>query len=239
MYVLHAQSPDGKAFPCLYALLTDKTQASYDKVFDILKEYADKGPEFVVVDLELAPMNCYRKYWPEAVVEGCEFHVRRALQEQMATKGVLPAYNADTHLQYVIDLIHALMFVPYDQIVNVYEKVVEPLVNKTITALENGEGIDDHEFHIPSKYDNVHFPVQLTDYFTYLENFYIGAMNRSGKRRKPAYPPDVWSKYNAVLAGRYRTSNSAENWHAQIQSSINKLASIWKFVDWLSQVSML
>ena len=198
----------------MYALLTDKTQASYDKVFSIVKEYADKGPEFVIVDLELAPMNCYRKYWPEAVIEGCEFHVRRAMRENMASKGVLPAYNADYHLQYVIDVFQALMFVPYDQIVNLYETVVDPIVNKTITAMENDEPVDDHHIRLPSKYDNVNFPVQLTDYFTYLENFYIGATNRSGKRRKPAYPPEVWSKYNSVLAGRYRTSNSAENWHS-------------------------
>ena len=116
-----------------------------------------------------------------------------------------------------------------------FDEVVEPLFNKTVTAFEESEPIDDHRIVLPSKYDSTNFPALLSDYLSYLEIFYIGAKNRSGKRRKAAYPPEIWSKFNAVLAGRYRTSNSAENWHRQVQSSLNKLGSIYKFIDWISQ----
>ena len=61
-------------------------------------------------------MSQYRNYWPEAVVEGCEFHVRRAFRENMAAKGILAAYNADDHIQYIVDLFKALIFAPHDQV---------------------------------------------------------------------------------------------------------------------------
>ena len=125
------------------------------------------------------------------------------------------------------------------KIERLYDEVVEPIFNTTVTAIENDEEIDEHRIVLPSKYDATNFPVLLSDYFTYLENYYIGAANRSGKRRKPAYSPELWSKYNAVLAGRYRTSNSAENWHRQVQSSLNKMGSVWKFIDWISQVKLI
>jgi hypothetical protein len=124
-------------------------------------------------------------------------------------------------------------------VTRLFDEVVEPLFNKTVTALEESEPIDDHRIVLPSKYDSTNFPALLSDYLSYLEIFYIGAKNRSGKRRKAAYPPEIWSKFNAVLAGRYRTSNSAENWHRQVQSSLNKLGSIYKFIDWISQEDIL
>ena len=239
LYVVHCQAKDGIAYPAIYGMFTDRSAATYHQFFSILKEIADKGPEFVVVDLELAPMSQYNDFWPEAVVEGCEFHVRRAFRENMGAKGILSAYNGDPHLQYVIDLFKALIFAPHDQIPRLFEDVVDPLFGQTLSALENDEPIDEHRIVLPAKYDSTNFPVMLSEYFTYLETYYIGAQNRTGKRRKAAYPPELWSKYNAVLAGRYRTSNSAENWHRQVQSSLNKFGSIWKFLDWLSQVQSL
>ena len=116
MYVVHGQASDGIAYPAMYAMLTDKSTACYDKVFSILKEIADEGPEYIVVDLELAPINQYGKFWPQAVVEGCEFHVRKAFREQMGAKGILAAYNADSQLQYAIDIFKALIFAPHDQV---------------------------------------------------------------------------------------------------------------------------
>ena len=76
------------------------------------------------------------------------------------------------------------------KIERLYDEVVEPIFNKTVTAIENDEEIDEHRIVLPSKYDATNFPVLLSDYFTYLENYYIGAANRSGKRRKPAYSPE-------------------------------------------------
>ena len=107
---MHGQASDGIAYPAMYAMLTDKSTASYDK------EIADEGPEYIVVDLELAPINQYGKFWPQAVVEGCEFHVRRAFREQMGAKGILAAYNADSQLQYAIHIFKALIFAPHDQV---------------------------------------------------------------------------------------------------------------------------
>ena len=107
----------------------------------------------------------------------------------------------------------------------------------------NSEDDEDEEniaFDSANKFDNTRCPIQLMEYFKYLETYYIGyRYGRTSKRKSPPYPPSVWSKYNSVLAGRYRTSNVSEQWHAAIQHSINTFGSIRNFIDWISQEDCL
>ena len=79
---------------------------------------------------------------------------------------------------------------------------------------DDEEMVDDPDQVFNNKHDNTKIPIELIKYFEYLEKTYIGEVNpRTGRRQPPTFPHHIWSKYKAVLAGRFRTSNSAEQWH--------------------------
>ena len=249
LYVIHGmEAIDGKAYPCVYALLTYKHTNSYRKLFETVKAMCNRGPEVVIVDLETAPINMYRHFWPEAVVEACEFHVKKAMREQMGKKGCLVSFNENPRIQHVVSLFKMLMYAPADEIPVLFDEIVDPQIRKLCKPdylfvedeEEDSEMLDDPDLAFNSKHDNTKVPVELIKYFEYLGKTYIGDINpRTGRRRCPTFPHYVWSKYNAVLAGRFRTSNAAEQWHSAIQASLDKLGSHWKFINWLSQEEML
>ena len=246
LYVIHAlESVDSKAYPCVYALMCDKHTNSYRKLFEKVKQMCNAGPEIVILDLEQAPMNMIRTFWPDTILEACEFHVKKAMKEQLGKKGCLVAYNSNRRLQFIVNMFRMLMYCPADEIATVYESEVEPLIRQAV-SVDSSDFVDDDDDEVDedeiyhSKHDNTKIPAELIKYFEYLEKYYIGEVNpRTGRRRQPVYPTHIWSKYNAVLAGRFRTSNAAEQWHSAIQASLDKLGSNWKFVSWLSQKEML
>ena len=246
-YVIHGmESIDGKAYPCVYALLSDKHTNSYRKLFEVVKTMCNKGPEVVIVDLETAPINMYRHHWPKVIIEACEFHVKKAMKEQMGKKGCLVTYNNNTKVQYAITMFKMLMYMPAEEIVELYETIVEPLFRKLsmpdtdFVDDPDDPDMDDVDVFFNNKHDNTKLPIEIVKYTEYLEKTYIGEINpRTGRRRCPTFPHHVWSKYNALLAGRFRTSNSAEQWHSAIQASLAKLGSHWRFINWLSQEEML
>ena len=244
MYVVHGQSADGVPYPAVYCLMMDKSKESYKQMFEVVKGIAPNGPEEVLVDLESAPISLYKHFWPEIVVEACEFHHKRAMTENIKSKGCLTLYNGNRQVHHAIDMYQALSFAPAQEIQTLFDDIIEPMFSKVVSDLsEENEASDDEEsiaFDPANKFDNSVRPIQLIEYFTYLENWYIGPRKgRFAKRRTAPYPPAVWSKFNAVLADRYRTSNASENWHSQIQNSINKFANIWEFINWISQEDCL
>ena len=245
LYVIHAQSADGVPYPCVYALLCDKSTVSYQKFFEIVKTIAPDGPEEVLIDLESAPINMYKHFWPDIVTEACEFHFKKALRDQLGKKGCLPLYNSNPRVQYAVDSFKALAFCPAEEIPKLFDECLESMFCKVVAEL-SPESEDDEEeeniaFDSANKTCNTGSPLELIQYFKYLEMYYIGSRfgMRGDKRKRPPYPPALWSKYNAVLGGRYRTSNVSKNWNSQIHSSINKLGTIWKFIPWISQEDCL
>ena len=214
MYVVHGLSPDGIPYPAAYFLLADKSAKSYRAGFQQLSKLVRTGPETVIVDLEHAPMKMYMEYWPEATIETCEWHWKRALKLQLGAKGCLTYYNKHTNVQKAVDTFKALAYVPADKIVEVFDIYVEPIIAKIVS--------DEDE----------RCPEEMQSYFSYIETTYIGKFNRHGRRSRPLFTPDIWSKFEAAKAGRQRTSNSCENWHSCIQSQVDT-KSIWKFIEFI------
>ena len=216
LYVIHGLSPDDIAYPAAYCLMADKSAMSYRAVFGQMKKLVPDGPEAVVVDQEQAPINMYTEFYPDTKIEACEFHWRKALRSQLGLKGVLTLYNHDVKIQNVVDMFKALAFVPVSDITKVFDEVLEPLIAKIVSD------------------EAKPCPEQLESYFNYLEHTYVGKYGRNGRRSKPRFPVELWGKYEAVLAGRHRTSNSCENWHSAIQDQLDT-RSVYKFLNWLQK----
>ena len=80
LYTIHvAVGNSSHVFPCVYALLSGKTTATYKRLFEILKSYRDIQPRTCIMDFELSAMKALRDAFPGVSVEGCFFHLTQAM----------------------------------------------------------------------------------------------------------------------------------------------------------------
>ena len=71
----------------------------------------------------------------------------------------------------------------------------------------------------------------------WLEDNYVGRLNRNGTRRNPIFSIHMWNVYDRTMNGQERTNNNAEAANRRLQS-VRQMdhPSIWKFVDGLRKV---
>ncbi len=73
LYTIHACIFDA-VIPLVYALLPDKTMATYNRLFGALKNLQPQfTPTMWMTDFELAAINAIRQNFPSAVMSGCFF----------------------------------------------------------------------------------------------------------------------------------------------------------------------
>ena len=73
--------------PLAFCLLTNKQEASYSKLFSLLKN------QTVVIDFEKAIHNAVASVWSGAVIIGCRFHLRQAWWRKIQQLGLSSEYK--------------------------------------------------------------------------------------------------------------------------------------------------
>jgi hypothetical protein len=78
----------GKNIPCIYALLADKEEVTYSKMFAIITQFFKTGefPKNFCSDYEKAVLNAIKTNFPNFSIYGCYFHFAQALWRQMQKK---------------------------------------------------------------------------------------------------------------------------------------------------------
>lgn len=87
VYTLHGYVHD-EAMALAWALLPNKSQASYTELFGVLKDtfvqmFGDAGQRTFVTDFELAAINALQSTFPSSAVKGCTFHFRQAITRKV------------------------------------------------------------------------------------------------------------------------------------------------------------
>ena len=81
-------------FPCVYMLLTNKTQELYLEAFtklnEVLKSYS---PDVIMVDFESGLRNALSQTFPSASIDGCAFHFAQAVIRWLNENGLKNVYN--------------------------------------------------------------------------------------------------------------------------------------------------
>ena len=89
IYVILAKR-GGYVFPLLYALLCNKEQLTYGKLFGLIKEvWPQFNPRFISIDFEISVMNAVREHFPNANLSGCLFHLMKNFRRQLGISGIL------------------------------------------------------------------------------------------------------------------------------------------------------
>ena len=78
IYVIQASS-NNKMYPAAYALLTNKDQETYERLFDSLKDHVGSNPTQLLIDFESATYHAAVEVFPNVEVFGCLFHWKQTL----------------------------------------------------------------------------------------------------------------------------------------------------------------
>ena len=157
MYTIHAIC-NGKVVPCIYALLPNKTGATYERFFrEISNHLNGHVPTDILFDFEQGAMNGARNVFVGIIVKGCFFHLSQNIWKKIQENGLAALYENDQEFSVLMKMMAAVVFVP---------------------EVDVPQAFYDVEAEIRNNYNNNGIDIVL-DYF---EDTYIGRQ-RSGRRR--------------------------------------------------------
>ena len=189
LYTIHAEK-DGNIFPCIYALLPNKSEATYDKLFKKLLEIEPLlNPVTVMIDFERAAMNALEENFI-SVITGCFFHLSQNIFRQVQEQGLAIRYQEDNNFAINIKMLASLAFVPENDVLICFNVLMQQFPEEAITLAK------------------------------YFEKTYIGRVLPDLSRRTPMFPIRIWNIYSRVNSRLARTNNNVEGWHNAFKSTV-------------------
>lgn len=195
--------------PLAYFLLPNKSGNSYQIVLQAIKDLGVQEVEVFHCDFELAAIKAIAAVYPEAKIEGCDVHWKRALRQAQSRVGLLRYSEEDVTIQNWIRLLWSLSYVPIDDVLKVFTEYVLP----------NMPEIDDDEENQEEAAD---FEKALEDYIAYFEATYLGKVNlRTGMRGRPRFKYEYWNHFDIVSndSGEI-TNNKSEAFNSLMKITI-------------------
>ena len=121
-----------------------------------------------------------------------QVHFKRALDQQLAKKGLGKLRKHCAEFAHAVRLIKAISYVPKAGVSKAYVAVVDH-IDKHVEAFV--------------KVDPNYAP-KVDSYLAYLETYYIGAYNNPNI--PPRFPAQTWTKHEEILQEQPTTNNSCE-----------------------------
>ena len=124
LYALHAEK-DGVIFPCISALLRNKSEATYDRLFKKLLEIEPLlNPITIMIDFEKAAMDALKDNFI-SIISGCFFHLRQNVYKHVQQQGLTNRYQADSDFALKIKMLGSLAFVPENDVISCFNTLME------------------------------------------------------------------------------------------------------------------
>jgi len=114
VYTIHGYVHD-EGVPLLWALLPNKTTASYTELFTAVRNAlltAFRGigqTSYLICDFEMAAINAVTAVFPELTIKGCSFHFRQALMRRLQNLGLRSVYHSETEYPSVRNWLREIM----------------------------------------------------------------------------------------------------------------------------------
>ena len=189
LYTIHAEK-DGVIFPCIYALLPNKTEATYDRLFKKLLEIEPLlNPLRIMVDSEKAASNALEENFI-SVITGCFFHLSQNIFRHVQEQGLAVRYQEDNDFAISIKMLASLAFVPEIDVLDSFIILMQQ------------------------------FPEGAIEIAKYFEKIYIGKVLPDLTRRVPLFPIRIWNLHTRVNNRLSRTNNNVEGWHNAFRSTV-------------------
>jgi hypothetical protein len=212
LYTLHGLLC-GEGIPLVWALLPNKTRATYVEMFSaiqqaFLKRFSHLRPpsrRVFLTDFELAAIDAIKEVFPSDVTKGCTFHFRQALNRNIGIIGLSKEYaSEDTMVRNWVTQIMGLTLLP------------AVFVSTAWNVLR----------HPPeSAYPDV--ATKMQHFSQYFQNTWM----------EGSFPVTLWNHYDNTGP---RTTNLAEGWHNGLNSTFGTPhPSASTFLNWLQGAQYL
>jgi hypothetical protein len=170
------------------------------------------NPRTIMSDFEQAALVAFRSVYPNAIQQGCLFHLSQCIWRRIQqTTALQTRYVSDSQFALLLRQLPALAFVPPDDVSQVFDLLM------------------DSEF-FTSNFD------EIRDLVNYFEDNWIGRPARRGGRSAAIYPISLWNVYEQTMQDLPKTNNAVEGWHRGFSQLLGSHhPTIWKFIDGLKQ----
>lgn len=207
LYTIHVVKLNA-VIPVIYALLPNKTRATYVKMLQEVKNMQPGlHPATVMTDFEQASMQAFDIEFPGIQKSGCYFHLCQNVWKRVQSLGLKQRYQQDHEFALFVRMIPAVAFIPTANVIEGFEDLVE--------------------------HDN--FPQDAVAIANYFEDTYIGRRQRRG-RQEPSFPIELWNVHFRTLQRQDRTNNAVEGWHRGFQATCGTIfPNIYRFIDALKR----
>ena len=164
LYTIHGFI-NGEVFPAVYALLTARTQAIYERFLqEIVALKPDMNPVSLVVDFELASIRAFKHTYPELTVVGCMFHFGQCVWRRLQAEGLSGRYREEPDFALRCKCLLALAFVPPLEVIRIYDILIADVAYRDLDAICD-----------------------------YMEDNFIGR-ERRGERGEPRFSINLWNQ---------------------------------------------
>ena len=210
LYTIHDQR-DGRIFPCVFSLLPNKNENTYNRLFEQLFQLVNNlgnGANDVLVHFERSAISAFQNRNIE--VQGCFYHLSANIWKHTHHLGLSQRYNQEEEFALQIRMLPASVFLQAGDVIEGFEELVD-----TIRIL----------------YDDV-----TDELLQYFEDNYIGRYRRNAKRHTPLFAINLWSIFNRTDDELPRANNSVEGWHRSFQGHVSACRPVfWKFLSVLQK----
>jgi len=103
------------AFPIVFALLSDKKQHTYHRLFEEMKNIG-WNPQSVHLDFEIAAINALQTIFPQVELRGCHFHFTQCLWRKIQDVGLASVYKKNEDVRMHVRKCGAMAYLPLDKI---------------------------------------------------------------------------------------------------------------------------
>lgn len=117
LFTLHVLVQD-TVIPCVYALLPNKTAATYTRFWNALCESSGKTfqPQSILTDFEQAAFRAIETAFPETRIAGCLFHLGQSLWRKIQQNGLTDEYVKCEETRSLLKSLLALAFLPEEKV---------------------------------------------------------------------------------------------------------------------------
>lgn len=203
IYSLHIIK-NGTLIPCVYAMLPNKKQTTYNKMFKMVKSFITNDPKSINMDFEKAAMNSAQMIF-RCKIYGCFFHLSQSIFRRVQNKGYVAEYALNDEFRHSFKLIQALAFLPPKDVVTGFNQIKKSSPESFECILNYFE-----RFYIGKL-----------------------KPNSKTQRVVPMFPIECWNVFERVKQRLPRTNNNVENWHSRIQADVRKKLNVFMVVELL------
>ena len=206
------------AVPCVFALLQDKRQTTYETLFQaIIDKCTNLGyqpdPISVMVDFEIGLRQALSSVLGDHIhIQGCFYHLSQATWRKIQELGLTDTYKNSDEFKQFCGMLDGLAFLPVRDVAARMEYI------QTLDAPNSEE---------------------LVTYFdtTYVARRYRNILRNGWNiiRRTPAgFPPPDWNVHDATVSDAQRTNNQCEGWNNRFTHLVgHHHPHIWKLIKFL------